>query len=775
MAAVNFVMPFRPAFDSNAYPIAGAQAVFTLAGTTTLTPIYTNSGLSIEATNPLIANASGQFPQTFLDDTIPVRLRIFDKGVDITTAASLEDYDPYDPVELGAKGDPGGDASQIGTYAQTTAMTVAATIKMVVTTGYTTQGDGGNANYKRVDAEPSHTLKFRTLDRLLSDGATDASNGGWWEIDEDRIYVEQAGGGTGVADNGTVINNIIASFADRTDTGTGSSELTTWGAREISFRYPGRYTHSTRIVRPYLKNFYFVTDVPGKVVLKYTGSDDVGIRVEPSGFNSDFGFINVSYEGGDIAIVGANNSKIRFQGMRYSHAKRNGLWLVDSPIYYDSDYPSFAVTAITAASPVRATVTGHGLSGGEQIGLTDCIGEERVNGTWYAKVIDANTIDIYSNSGLTTPLDGTGFDAGSFSSGLMTEGYTGASRNNGVNTVWMNFEDVEFDTSVGHQLVVESATYLLFTCKRMRFRRSGKTPFVLDCAGANINESEFIGVDSTNGTTEVFLHIRARHNDCTALDFDKGRFGPESTANPKVSGDYTTANYYPPTRYVCIGPLDGTPANKAVADVNFDNFRWYGENSSYPNTLVMIDVNAKVDRLKINGGQIRNLPSGSNFIKETATAAGRTAGDNNTIGFDVSRETTATSSNWYSGTGVGWNNRADGVMTVKGNGKPTVGTLGAAMGSGGTVTVGNVDNENLFTLTITTGTGTSGTSICPITLPTTRKRNVKPLITPVNAAARALGNWGYGSPSTSGFTIFAPSTPAISTAYTVDIEIRSTN
>lgn len=107
MAAQNFVMPFRPAFDSNAYPIAGAIAVFTTTGTTTLTPIYTNSGLSVEATNPLVANGSGQWAQTFLDDAVTYRLRIFDKDADIATATPLEDYDPYEPVNQGTKGDPG--------------------------------------------------------------------------------------------------------------------------------------------------------------------------------------------------------------------------------------------------------------------------------------------------------------------------------------------------------------------------------------------------------------------------------------------------------------------------------------------------------------------------------------------------------------------------------------------------------------------------------------------------------------------------------------------
>ncbi len=105
--AVNFAMPVRLARDSSVYSIAGAKAVFTLAGTANLTPIYTTNSLSAEAPNPLVANDLGRFPQIFLDSAISHRLRIFDAGADIALATPIEDLDPYDPSKQGPKGDPG--------------------------------------------------------------------------------------------------------------------------------------------------------------------------------------------------------------------------------------------------------------------------------------------------------------------------------------------------------------------------------------------------------------------------------------------------------------------------------------------------------------------------------------------------------------------------------------------------------------------------------------------------------------------------------------------
>ncbi|RAI01122.1 hypothetical protein DLJ53_18065 [Acuticoccus sediminis] len=62
------------------------------------------------------------------------------------------------------------------------ALSFPASVKEMVAWGYAAPGDGGGARWKRVDSEPSHAGKFRSQDRIRSDGSISATNGGWWEI-----------------------------------------------------------------------------------------------------------------------------------------------------------------------------------------------------------------------------------------------------------------------------------------------------------------------------------------------------------------------------------------------------------------------------------------------------------------------------------------------------------------------------------------------------------------------------------------------------------------
>lgn len=114
-----FTMPFRPAFDSANRTIPGAQAWFTLTGTNTESPVFTDSGLTIEHTNPLVADGLGKFPIAYLDPAIDYRVRIYltDAMVGVDSPVSGHDYDPYTGQEQGAQGLQGENAAvlEIGT------------------------------------------------------------------------------------------------------------------------------------------------------------------------------------------------------------------------------------------------------------------------------------------------------------------------------------------------------------------------------------------------------------------------------------------------------------------------------------------------------------------------------------------------------------------------------------------------------------------------------------------------------------------------------------
>jgi len=59
---------------------------------------------------------------------------------------------------------------------------VPADVKALWLMGYAAAGDAPPVAYVRVDSEPAHDAKLRTADRYKSDGASDATNGGWWEV-----------------------------------------------------------------------------------------------------------------------------------------------------------------------------------------------------------------------------------------------------------------------------------------------------------------------------------------------------------------------------------------------------------------------------------------------------------------------------------------------------------------------------------------------------------------------------------------------------------------
>jgi hypothetical protein len=83
--------------------------------------------------------------------------------------------------------------------ADAAAARIAEDVEIIETFGYATGGDGGEAHYKRVVAEPAHEGKFQSTD------------GAWWEIAEDVLYADQFGAVRGEGqDAGTREDNLAA-------------------------------------------------------------------------------------------------------------------------------------------------------------------------------------------------------------------------------------------------------------------------------------------------------------------------------------------------------------------------------------------------------------------------------------------------------------------------------------------------------------------------------------------------------------------------------------
>ena len=224
MSSYVFVVPFRTALNSNGVAIAGAQAVFTTTGTTTLAPVYTNSGLSVEASNPVVADAAGRFPTRYLNDAIDYRLRIFDADADIDTDDPIEDIDPYTPTEQGTAG---------------TAATV--------TVGTVTTGVAGTD----VIVTNSGTSSAAVLDFTIPRGAAGASGA---LSDGDMGDITVSGGGTVLTiDNAAVSLAKMANLAENTvigrqSTGAGVPEALTIGVSAAA-DIPDRAAGDTRWIQ----------------------------------------------------------------------------------------------------------------------------------------------------------------------------------------------------------------------------------------------------------------------------------------------------------------------------------------------------------------------------------------------------------------------------------------------------------------------------------------------------------------------------------------------
>ena len=67
------------------------------------------------------------------------------------------------------------------------------------------------------------------------------------------------------------------------------------------------------------------------------------------------------------------------------------------------------ITGITLNNPIRVTASGgHTIQQGSKVKITEVVGTIQVNdNTYFAKVIDANNIDLYIDPALTTGIDGT--------------------------------------------------------------------------------------------------------------------------------------------------------------------------------------------------------------------------------------------------------------------------------------------------------------------------------------------------------------------------------
>ena len=119
------------------------------------------------------------------------------------------------------------------------------------------------------------------------------------------------------------------------------------------------------------------------------------------------------------------------------------------------------ITDATRANPVVVTMTGHGYSNGDVIqAVSGVVGMTQLNSNnYYANNVTANTVELYSDAGLTTTVDGTGFSA-YVSGGTAERVLTGTALTSAGFTRYVNTQatvaniQTNIQPAVNHRLVI---------------------------------------------------------------------------------------------------------------------------------------------------------------------------------------------------------------------------------------------------------------------------------------------------------------------------------
>ena len=97
-AATLFAQPFWTADDVFGNPLVGAQLFVYQTGTTTPVTVYTDSGLSVAWTQPIVTNSAGQSSgPIFVEPTPSLKLVALDAN---NVALSGYPCDPWTPYAL---------------------------------------------------------------------------------------------------------------------------------------------------------------------------------------------------------------------------------------------------------------------------------------------------------------------------------------------------------------------------------------------------------------------------------------------------------------------------------------------------------------------------------------------------------------------------------------------------------------------------------------------------------------------------------------------------
>lgn len=97
MAGSRFILPYQQFLQSTGLPYPGGQLFFYLSGTSTPTPTYSDSALTIPNTNPVILDSAGSYGNIFLNPGVTYKVVLEDAN-SVAHSMVIFTADPVTPV-----------------------------------------------------------------------------------------------------------------------------------------------------------------------------------------------------------------------------------------------------------------------------------------------------------------------------------------------------------------------------------------------------------------------------------------------------------------------------------------------------------------------------------------------------------------------------------------------------------------------------------------------------------------------------------------------------
>lgn len=218
------------------------------------------------------------------------------------------------------KGDPGGNIMAVGTYTQLALMKIPNGTDFIKTSGFSEHGDGGDAYYKQVDADPG-----------VGVGGVQTADGKWWQyVINGPMRIEQFGG-RGDLELTDLYGDIVGTPTDNIGP---FNEMLKQLKYEVNDSYSGRQVFEFR-----LAGYYFSEALEPRAIVHLVGQGGGSDNLNGTIFKfpaDTCGFICNNRQTGNGGVItpgtmdtaeGSTISDIYFLGSGGSDLTKHGIWM----------------------------------------------------------------------------------------------------------------------------------------------------------------------------------------------------------------------------------------------------------------------------------------------------------------------------------------------------------------------------------------------------------------------------------------------------------------